>query len=395
VKGEAPQRYVSLAYTHAPTDPRVRRHCETLARRGWLVYQIGLGAPGEPRVGRLNGVCLVRRSRQRYRGRNLFRYAATYLTFLVWSRRLLKRLRRRRSVDIVQVNNIPNFLVWAALGGEARRRGTRIVLDIHDPEPELFQSKFGARGLGLWGSRLLAWVESLAGGAADQVFCVNEPHRKATVGHGVDARKIHVVPNYADAGLFPVRPPRAAGPFVAYHGTVAARMGLDVVLRGLAEARNDWPELRGAIWGDGDATGSLIALRDALGLTDVVDLPGRRFRLEDLVPKLETVGLGVVPLRRDRFTDLAIPTKLLEYVRLGIPVIVTWTPTIGHYFPDETVLYLREFTPEGMASAFGAVLRDPEGARERARRAQGLPIAGSWQQNEQAYVDVLTGRGES
>ena len=390
MRGEVPKRYVSLAYTHAPTDPRVRRHCETLARRGWRVYQLGLGAPEEARAGRLNGVCLIRRPRQRYRGRNLMRYLWSYIAFLVWARRLLARLGEDGGLDVVQVNNIPNFLVWATRG--ARRRGARVVLDIHDPEPELFLSKFGGSGIGPWGSRLLAWTESLASRAANQVICVNEQHRVATVGHGVDAGKVQVVPNYADAQLFPVRAPRVAGPFVAYHGTVAARMGLDVVLRGLAAARTEHAGLRGAIWGDGDAVASLTALRGALNLTNVVDLPGKRFRLEDLVPRLDAVGLGVVPLRRDGFTDLALPTKLLEYVRLGIPVIVTWTPTIGHYFPDDTVLFIRDFTPGGVARAIGTALADPEAARERARRAQGLPIAGSWQQNEQAYVDVLLGR---
>ena len=45
--------YVSVAYSHEPTDPRIRRHCEAMARRGWRVVHIGLAGPGERSVGRL------------------------------------------------------------------------------------------------------------------------------------------------------------------------------------------------------------------------------------------------------------------------------------------------------------------------------------------------------
>jgi len=35
-------------------------------------------------------------------------------------------------------------------------------------------------------------------------------------------------------------------------------------------------------------------------------------------------------------TRYSLSTKLLEYVRLGVPVVVSWTPTIAQYFPDDT-----------------------------------------------------------
>ena len=131
-------------------------------------------------------------------------------------------------------------------------------------------------------------------------------------------------------------------------------------------------------------------LRDTLGLKDAVEVPGLRFRLEELRPRLNTVGLGIVPVRRDVFTDVMLPTKIVEYVRLGIPVAVCWTPTISHYFPDDTVLFIRDFTPAGVARIIGEALAAPERARERAERAQALPIARSWQENEQAYVEIIS-----
>src|SRR6266851_3110354 len=79
------------------------------------------------------------------------------------------------------------------------------MLDIHDPIPELYASKFsgwlGTRAI----VRLLAWEERLATRAADLVLCVHEPHRALTVAHGADARKLRVVENLADGARYAAR----------------------------------------------------------------------------------------------------------------------------------------------------------------------------------------------
>ena len=383
----AARSFVSIAYTHAPSDPRVRRECETLARAGWRVVQIGLGVAGEARVGHLNGVLLVRLPKRRYRGGALVLYAWAYLSFLVWARRVLRRLMAHGPVDVVQVSNLPNFLVWAA--SVARRRGVGVMLDIRDPVPELFHSKFGHRPFSPAGVWLAELEEVAASRGADVVVTVNEPHRRLTEEHGVDPAKLRVVLNTADSTLFPMLPPRPATPFLAYHGTVAARMGLDVVLEAIAALRLEQPDLRGAIWGDGDGVATLQAVRDRLGLSAAVALTGERFRMDALLPMLATVGVGLVPLRRDPFTDIILSTKLMEYVRLGIPTVVAWTPTLAHYFPPDTVTYVRELTPAAWADAIRRVLADPVAAQARVARAQQLPAAQAWQASEAEFLALV------
>jgi len=379
--------YISLAYTHAPTDPRVRRHCESVARHGWRVVQVGIGEMGEPRVGRLGNVILVRRRRRRYRGGSLLRYAVEYVRFLLWSARVLRRIAAWRTVRVVHANNVPNFIVWVAWG--LRRRGVGVILDIHDPVPELFLSKFGDRPLARGVARLLALEERLAASQADRVLTVNEPHRVATERHGVSAARIAVVANWADDRLFPRGEPRLASPFIAYHGTVAPRMALETLIEAIGLLRRQGIDAHGAIWGDGDGTGVLQQLRDDLGLGDVIQIPGRRMPIEEVRDHLARVGVGVVTLRRDPLTDLMLPTKLIEYVRLGIPAVATWTPTVDYYFPDGTVPLVPSLSGEALARALETVLADPAGARARARRAQELPVAQSWQQHEAAYIRLV------
>ena len=163
-------------------------------------------------------------------------------------------------------------------------------------------------------------------------------------------------------------------------------MGLDVILASLRLLRDEGIPARALILGDGDAVPELQDLRDRLGLTGEVVLTGERFRVEELGTRLGDVGIGLVPLRRDAFTDLLLSMKLLEYVRLGIPAIVIRTPTLAHYFPDDTVTIVDQLTPEAWAAAIRGVLADPEGARARAARAQRLPIAAAWQASERGFV---------
>jgi glycosyltransferase involved in cell wall biosynthesis len=261
-------------------------------------------------------------------------------------------------------------------------------LDIHDPVPELFLCKFPRLPGARIAAAVLRYEERTAARMADAVLCVHDVHREVTENHAVPAAKLRVVLNAADGKLFPIRSPQVAAPFLVYHGTLTERMGLDVVLKSFKILRHglDW---RAAFWGDGDVVDDLRRLRDQLGLEGLVEIPGKRVILEELVPRLGTVGISLAPMRRDVFTDILLPTKLLEVVRLGIPSVVTWTPTVARYFPEDSVYYVRDFTPEGLASVLSRALDQPEEAREKAAKAQSLPIALSWQDIEQDFVGIV------
>jgi glycosyltransferase involved in cell wall biosynthesis len=77
---------------------------------------------------------------------------------------------------------------------------------------------------------------------------------------------------------------------------------------------------------------------------------------------------------------------VLEYVRLGIPVVATWTPTVAYYFPEGTLTFVRDATPAGVADALKRVLTAPDEARQGAARAQELPIARAWQEGAPAFL---------
>ncbi len=392
----AGRRFVSIAYTAAASDPRVRRHCESLARHGYRVIQIGLGDSSDPLVGRLGDVVLIRYRHDRYRGRRLWRYAAAYLGFLVFAWGVVRRLTRRRAVDVVQVTNLPDSLVVCAT--PARHAGAGLILDLRDPMPELFESKFGSR----WGTRLAVRVlraqERWASRRSDIVLTVNESHRRATIEHGVPPERIRVILNAADEYLIPrLTPGERLAPRLVYHGTVAPRMGLDVVIEAVKNLNDAGIPVTFDLYGDGDAIPALTSQVQQLALGQRVSISGRRHAMAELVPLIRAASVAIVPMSRDVFMDLVLPTKLIEYVRLGLPVVVTRTPTVSAYFDDGMVWYLNTLTSNELMSAVQRILAHPDEARERTRRAQQSPAAQSWQSFEDAYLrvvdDVVTERG--
>ena len=70
------------------------------------------------------------------------------------------------------MNNIPDFFVFCAL--LPKLMGAKVLLDIHDPMPNTFASKFKSGENGFF-FKLLLWQERLSAAFADQVLTVHDP----------------------------------------------------------------------------------------------------------------------------------------------------------------------------------------------------------------------------
>jgi glycosyltransferase involved in cell wall biosynthesis len=368
----SPIEIVHLAYTSFPADTRVKREALAGAGMGRRVAVVALQMPGQLPEETIGPLQVVRLPGRRTRG-GPASYLAEYGSFVWRCRRLLARDPRFHRVRVVHVHTLPDFLIWAA--APARRRGARVILDLHEIFPEFTVSKYP--GLpGQLARRLAGFFERSARRAADVTITVNGPIEAllATRGIGRPERRV-LVHNSADPADFgEPNPPRAHARRgrleLVYHGTLTPLYGLDIAVRGVALAAMRGAPVHLTILGDGPERESLGRLASQLGADLVVTfeapIPQRALR-----DRLTRADAGVVPTRLDGMTRYSLSNKLLEYVHLGLPVLAARLPSYGCYFDERAAWYWTPGDPEDLARVIGEFAAAPAGERSaRATRAQ-------------------------
>jgi len=170
-----------LVQNHYDMDIRVRRKAEALVAAGYSVDVLALASsPSKPRSYALSGVNVFTVSLGKKRG-SLVRYAYEYLAFLLWSFWKLLFLMEKKHYAIIDVNNLPDFLVFT--GAYAKLRGAKIVFDMHEITPEFYISKYEIKE-GSWLIRLLKVIERASFKFADHVLAINEPIQKLLESRG-------------------------------------------------------------------------------------------------------------------------------------------------------------------------------------------------------------------
>ena len=121
-------------------DSRVRRKVDVLVAAGYSVDVLALRAPQGKKIYTLDGATVHTVSLGKMRG-SLLRYAYEYVVFFLWAFLKVSLLMRRRRYAVIDVNTLPDFLVFAGL--VARWMGAKLVLDMHEITAEFYMSKYG------------------------------------------------------------------------------------------------------------------------------------------------------------------------------------------------------------------------------------------------------------
>jgi glycosyltransferase involved in cell wall biosynthesis len=373
-----------------PLDARVEREVRVALDEGYEVDVFATRQPGQPGEERVDGARVVRVPPAHLQGGGLRRALQEYLGFTALVTAVVARQAVGRRYRVVHVNNPPDFLLLAAL--VPKLLGARVILDIHDLSPEMFAQRFAGRPGAAAAERLLRLIERLATRFADEVVTVHEPYRRELVARGVPARKITVVMNTVDERVPPPQRPPSAGDDgfrVVYHGTVTPLYGVELLVEAAGRVARDVPRLRVEVYGHGDALPAVRERAGQLGIADRVSLSGR------FVPRLELLGMvrsadvGVIPNLPVRMNMHALPTKLFEYVTLGVPVVCADLPTIREHFSDEEVLFYRAGDAGALAAALLDVASDPEAAARRATAALVRYEAYRWPVSARRYARLL------
>jgi glycosyltransferase involved in cell wall biosynthesis len=370
-------------------DPRVKRKADALVEAGYSVDVLALQPADLRRNYVLNGVHVYTIGLGKKRG-SLARYMFEYAAFFLWAFVRLPLLMRRRRYAVIDVNTLPDFLVFAPI--VARWMGAKIVLDMHEITPEFYMSKYGISERSLL-VRLLKLLERISMSFADEVITINKPIEALLVGRGLDPSRSTIVMNAVDEARFsvPAEPEataRADRFVMMYHGTLTRIYGLDLAVEAFGQACRNMPGAELWILGSGPEQAVLAELAAEHGVADRVKLIGQ-VKSSEIPGWLRQCDLGLLPIRRDVFLDFAFPNKLPEFIVAGKPVLISRLKAIRHYFSDDALAFFTPNDPADLAQQMIGAYRDPaRRARLLARaREEYEPIR--WDVMKRAYIDLV------
>jgi glycosyltransferase involved in cell wall biosynthesis len=379
-------------------ETRVQREALALVDRGHDVEVLCLRADGEPARSVHDGVSVHRLPVARRRGHGFALQLLEYVAFLVMAGTVLTIRHLRRRYDSVQVHNLPDFLVVAAVA--PKLTGTPILLDLHDLMPEFFAARAGV-GMDHPLVRLVRWQEHFACRFADHVITVTDGWREALIARGVPARKVSVVMNLADRRIFHRAASTTAaererpGFHLLYHGTFTHRYGVDLLVEAVARLRDELPGVTLTLLGAGEARDDLLAQCTRLGLDDQVTISSGMVEATELPARIAQADAGVVPTRSGVFTDGLLPTKLMEFVAMGTPVIAARTPTVASYFDDDMVQFFAPGDVDALAAAVRTLASDRQRLKALAENADAFNRTYEWGSVAAAYARLVEAGGDA
>ena len=376
-----------VAYTFYERDNRVMRYAETLAKRGDQVDVLSLHLSGLHDPGIRNGVRVLHVQERTLDERNQISYLIRVSLFFLRAMIRVSINHIRKPYKLVHVHSVPDFLVFTAL--LPRLMGAKVILDIHDLLPEFYGTKFHSSKDSLI-FKLMRWIERVSCAFSDHVIVPNHIWLERIRSRSVSASKSSVILNYPDPSIFYRRGrSRQDDRFrIVYPGTLGIHQGLDVAIRAFAAVKGTLPHADFHIYGNGEAKGALTKLVNDLGVADCV-LFHPFMPIWEIAQVMENADLGVVPKRNDSFGNEAFSTKTLEFMALGVPLLISDTAVDRYYFNDRIVTFARS----GDANDFGAkivqLVRDPEARHRQVENANEFIKSNNWDVKKSEYLNLV------
>lgn len=354
-----------VRHWYFPNDVRVLKQAKTLRDAGFSVDVICLRDPGQPPEEWVDGIHIHRVVTSHKRGsmiRYLFEYAASFLMMAA----LLARLHFRRRYRMIQVVTMPDFLVFVA--AIPKLFGAKVLLDMQEPIPELWMTKFG--NANTFALHLLKAAEKWAIRYADRVVTVNDTLKRRFVHRGAPAWKIGLSPNVPDEGVMraSAAPVAKSGFTLMTHGTIEPHYNHEALVEALRVLRPEMEDARLVIIGEGKNKRKLMEMVDEYGLTGAVTFLNWLPYTE--IPKhIRATDVGVICHQPSPFADLCQPLKLFDYVALQTPVIIPRFPAIQESFGEDCLRFVEPGHPDDLIEAIRELYANPQKRRELAKNA--------------------------
>jgi len=386
-------RVLMITHSVYVRDTRVRRYAEPLADEENCVDVICLASEdGKPQSNHPNIVVhALPMTRTRREGlAHVFEWIYAALMMFVYC----SRLDLRHRYDLIHVHNMPDFLVFSAL--IPRLRGCPVILNIHDPTPELAQSKLQVTKKHI-AVRMEILVEKISIKFSTHIITATPTFENILISRGVPREKITVIMNAADPRFsreIAQRNSRERKDTFAllYVGTVANRYGLQIGIRALPILRAQIPGIKlkvvPKIRDEGKALDDCLELARTLGVSDLVEVSDPA-PLEMMPDIMQQADIGIYPALSDCHMDQALSLKIPEMASVGLCIVSTRLPVLEELFGEDSIAFVPPGDFEALADKVMELYRSPEFMESLARRAKERSASLTWESQYRVYRELL------
>lgn len=408
------RRGAVVLFSHYPADPRPRRAAEALAAEGVTIDVICLRHEHDDEPRETFGSVNVYRVPLRRQRAGKISYISQYSAFLCIAFAYLAARSLTRRYDFVHVHNMPDVLVFSAL--VPKMFGAKVILDLHDPMPELMQTIFKLPEHSL-SVRILKRLEKWSIGFADAILTVNLACKKIYSSRSCPPEKIAVVLNSPDDTIFRFQPRRALSsngssqrhgangsngaaqkngangesPYVIlYHGSLVRRNGFDLAVEALERVRKIVPGAKLAVCGQRTPFfESVVESARERGLSDHLEYLGVK-NVNEIVEAINRCDLGIIPNHRNIFTEINTPTRIFEYLALGKPVVAPKAQGIQDYFGDDDLIYFDLGSADDLAKKIEFAYSHPGDVAQTVERGQEVYLAHTWTREKATLLNAIS-----
>jgi len=256
--------------------------------------------------------------------------------------------------------------------------------------PEVFMTKYEKDEKNFI-IRTLIFLEKISVKFSKVVFTPNIAFKNLFL-RSCPAEKMHIVMNSPDENIFtPRNPDNKPDPnkfTVMYHGSIVERNGLDIALYAIAKLKDKIPHLTFQVYGEGDFVPRFLELIKELQIENCVNYHGQT-SLENIVAALEKIDLGVVPNKSNAFTQLNVPTRIFECLRMNKPIVAPATRGVLDYFDKSNLFLFEPGNADDLANTILEVYENPE--QRQAILEKGIKILEehAWENEKQLWIKVF------
>jgi glycosyltransferase involved in cell wall biosynthesis len=274
------------------------------------------------------------------RKRNKYFVIRRYHKLLKYLRtiKLIKRINEKEK--IISINIWTNlFLTHLFAWFSAKICKTKLIVECSEYPLRHYQNGALEKKLGI----LKFYLES---NLCDGVFCISQFLIDFYIKHGINPRKLFLVPSTVDTERFnrQFNSPLSFK-YILYCGTLTIlKDGVNILIESFTKISEKYPEINLVLIGKSASLKDEIIIKDLLATLNIdkrIFLLGQLSRTE--IPAYLT-NAKILALARPQsiVADAGFPSKLTEYLATGNPVVVTKVGEIPVYLKDNENAFLSD-----------------------------------------------------